>query len=95
MANLNKDNSDGRVHDDDRHLQDPLESDDDIPLVHPCNEDKLAEVNAVFYSMFIDSASSAKKNQTKKLLISGYIVNTHKNKHLTKRMINKKMEINV
>ena len=61
--------------DDDRPLQDPWESDDDIPLVHPRNKDKLAEVNAVFYSMFIDSASSAKSD--KKIIISGYIVNTH------------------
>ena len=49
--------------DDNRPLQDPWESDDDIPLVHTRNEDKLAEVNAVFYSLFIDSASSAKSNK--------------------------------
>ena len=65
--------------DDNRPLQDPWESDDNIPLVHQRNEDKLAELNAVFYSMFIDSASIAKSN--KKKLISGYIVNTQK-KHI-------------
>ena len=66
--------------DDDRPLQDPCESDDDIPLVHPPNEDKLAEVNAVCYSMFIDSVSSAKSdNKITYNSLSGYIVNTQKN----------------
>ena len=37
--------------DNNRPLQDPWES-DDIPLVHPCNEDKLVKVNAVFYSVY-------------------------------------------
>ena len=73
--------------DDDRPLQDPWESDDDIPLVLPRNEDKLAEVNSVFYSMFIDSASSAKSD---KKITYKWIYCKHTKKNLTKRMINKK-----
>ena len=47
----------------DRLLHDPWESDDDIPLIYSHNKDKLAEVHVVLYSMFIDSASSAKSDK--------------------------------
>ena len=65
--------------DDNRPLQDQWQSDDDIPLVHPRNEDKLAEVNAVFYSLFIDSASSAKSD---KKINYKWIYCKHTQKHI-------------